>query len=49
MEYQNTMNLLDNTPCQPSKLKTKIWVEINNDSHIERTAPIAKLNLKLQC
>ena len=26
------MNLLDNTPNQPSKFKTKNWVEINNDS-----------------
>ena len=33
MEYQKIMNLLDNTPNQPTKFKTKIWVEINDDSH----------------
>ena len=33
MEYQNIMNFSDNTPCQPSKLKTKILVEIIDDSH----------------
>ena len=29
MEYQNIMNLLDNTPNQPTKFSTKSWVEIN--------------------
>ena len=24
--------LLDNTPNQPSKFRTKIWIEINGDS-----------------
>ena len=28
MEYQKIINLLDNTPNQP----TKFWVEINDDS-----------------
>ena len=32
MKYQKTINLLDNTPNQPSKFKTKNWVEINDDS-----------------
>ena len=32
MEYQKTMNLLDNTPNKPSKFKTKNWVEINYKS-----------------
>ena len=32
MEYEKIINLLDNTPNQPSKLKTKNWVEINGDS-----------------
>ena len=27
------MKLLDNTPNQPSKFRTKICVEINGDSH----------------
>ena len=26
------INLLGNTPNQPSKFKTKSWVEINNES-----------------
>ena len=29
MEYQNIMNLLDNTPNQPTKFRTKSCVEIN--------------------
>ena len=33
MEYQKIINLLDNTPNQPSKFKTKNWVEINDGSY----------------
>ena len=29
MEYQKIINLLDNTPNQPSKFKTKNCVELN--------------------
>ena len=32
MEYQKIINLLDNTPNQPSKFKTKNWVEANCES-----------------
>ena len=32
MKYQKIINLLDNTPNQQSKFRTKIWVEINDDS-----------------
>ena len=32
MEYKKIINLLDNTPNQPSKFKTKNWVEINDES-----------------
>ena len=32
MEYQKLINLLDNTPNQPSKFKTKNWIEINDKS-----------------
>ena len=32
MEYQKIKKLLDNAPNQPSKFKTKNWVEINNES-----------------
>ena len=32
MEYQKIINLLDNTPNQPFKFRTKNWVEINDDA-----------------
>ena len=32
MEYQKIANLLDNASNQPSKFRTKNWVEINDDS-----------------
>ena len=32
MEYQKIINLLDNTPNQSCKFKTKNWVEINDES-----------------
>ena len=32
MEYQKIANLLDNTSNQPSKFRTRNWVEINYDS-----------------
>ena len=32
MEYQKISNFLDNTSNQPSKFKTKSWVEINGKS-----------------
>ena len=32
MEYQKMINLLDDIPNQPSKFRTKNWVEINDDS-----------------
>ena len=31
MKYQK-INLLNNTPNQPSKFSTKYWVEMNDDS-----------------
>ena len=31
MEYQKTINLLDNEVTQPSKFRTKSWIEINDD------------------
>ena len=33
MEYQKIIKLLDNTPNQPSKFKTKNWFEINDGSY----------------
>ena len=32
MEYQKTINFLDTTLNQPYKIKTKNWVEVNNES-----------------
>ena len=32
MEYLKTINLLDNTPNQPTKFRTKNWIEINDDA-----------------
>ena len=31
MEYQNIINLLDNTSNQPSQFRTKNLIEINDD------------------
>ena len=33
MEYQRMINVLENTPNQPTKFRTKGWVEINVESH----------------
>ena len=32
MEYQKTANLIDDASNQPSKFRTKNWVEINDES-----------------
>ena len=32
MEYQKIINLLDDTTNQPSKFRTRNWVEINYES-----------------
>ena len=32
MEYRKIANLLDHTSNQPSKFRTKNWVEINDES-----------------
>ena len=32
MEYQQIANLLDSAPNQPSKFRTRYWVEINDES-----------------
>ena len=37
MEYWKIANLLDNTSNQPSKFKTKNWVEINDESRVTYT------------
>ena len=43
MEYQKIINLLDNTPNQPSKFRTENYVEINDDSR-GRILQTAKLS-----
>ena len=48
MEYQKVINLLDNTPNQPTNFRTKNWDEINDDAH-EHITLVVKLLLKLQC
>ena len=32
MEYQKIVNLLDNASNQPSKFRTRNWIEINDES-----------------
>ena len=32
MEYQKIANLIDDASIQPSKFRTKNWVEINDES-----------------
>ena len=48
MEYQKIINLLDNTPCQPTKFRIKNWIEIIM-KHVKHIKLIVKSNLKLQC
>ena len=47
MEYQKIANLLDNETNQPSKFRTRNWVEINYDS--KEQILVMRLDLKLQC
>ena len=49
MEYQKISNLLDNTPNQPSKFRTKNWVEINEQTSNREYNVNSHLDLKLQC
>ena len=49
MEYQKIANLLDDVSSnQPSKFKTKNWVEVNDESRGTYQV-IVKSNLKLLC
>ena len=32
MEYQKIIHMADNTPNQPTKFRTKNWVEVNDES-----------------
>ena len=44
MKYQKIINLLENEVTQPSKFRTKQWVQINGDARGRY-----KLNSRLQC
>ena len=44
MEYQKIINLLENTPNQPTKFRTKNWVEIIDDSRATYNT-----NTKVKC
>ena len=48
MEYQKIINLLDNTPYQPTKFRIQNWIEIIM-KHVKHIKLIVKSNLKLQC
>ena len=47
MKYQKIANLLNDTSNKPSKIRTRNWVEINDD--IRHTLLKNKLDLKQQC
>ena len=47
MEYQKNNKFLENTSNEPSKLRTKSWVEIDDDKN--GVYDKKKLGLKLQC
>ena len=44
MEYQKLIILLDNTPNQMSKFRTRNWVKINDESH--RTYKSQQIKIK---
>ena len=46
MEYQKI--ILDNTPSQPFKFRTKNWLKINDDLRLLMKTSTIKLNLKLR-
>ena len=48
MEYQKIKNLLGNISNQPSKFRTKNWVEINDEPRGTYNTN-SQINLKLQC
>ena len=48
MEYQKITNLIDDTSNQPSKFRTKNWVEINDESRGAYKVNIKSIR-KLQC
>ena len=47
MEYQKIAYLLDSALNQPSKFRTRNWVEVNDESRGTYASNV--LSLKLQC
>ena len=47
MQHEKIINLLDNTPNQPTRFRAKHCVE-TNVSHVKRVTLIVKLDLKHQ-
>ena len=47
MEYQELINLLENTSNQPTEIRTKSWVVKQMITGVKRIPLIVKLNLKL--
>ena len=48
MEYQKIINWPDNAYNQPTKFRTKSWIEINDDARGTYDAN-SQIKLKLQC
>ena len=48
MKYQKIINLLGNTPNQPSKFRTKNWIE-KNDESCGTCNTNSQIKFKLQC
>ena len=46
MKYQKIINLLDDTTSQPSKFRTRNWVEINKLGRKESMIIVVTLDLK---
>ena len=49
MGYQKIENLLDNKSNQPSKFRTRNWVEINDESRGTYTSNIIKFEMSNLC
>ena len=47
MEYQKIINLLNNTPNQPTNFRINNWVEINDESQGKYNKDNQNLKLKL--
>ena len=48
MAYQKIINLLDDTISQPSKFRTRNWIEINDEPRVNYENNSLKLQRKYQ-